>query len=177
MTGASAAHPAHGAAAAPLARLTAALDRCTCWICVALLAAIFVIMILQVTCRYVLGSPLVWSEEASRYLYIWVCYLGAPIALRRGNHIAITLLADQLPARLARMIAVTWQIVAFLFLIELGIQGAILAVRSHSLIAITIPIPWSLIYMAVPISAVLMMLETAEAIWIPRGGPLKEMQL
>ena len=170
-------HPAQGTAAAPLARLTAALDRYVCWVCIALFAAIFVVMVLQVTCRYVLGSPLVWSEELSRYLYIWVCYLGAPVAMRRGSHIAITLLVDQLPPKVVRAIGVCLHIVAFLFLLELAIQGAILAVRSHTLIAITIPVPWSLIYVAVPISALLMMLQTAEAIWIPRGGPVKEVQL
>jgi TRAP-type C4-dicarboxylate transport system permease small subunit len=138
---------------------------------------IFVVMVLQVSCRYVLGSPLVWSEEVARYLYIWVCFLGAPIALRRGNHIAITLFVDWLPAKLSRGIAVFWHVVAFLFLVELAIQGAILAVRSHTLIAITIPVPWSLIYLVVPISAVLMMLETVEAVWIPRGGSVKEVQL
>jgi TRAP-type C4-dicarboxylate transport system permease small subunit len=75
------------------------------------------------------------------------------------------------------MISIFWHVVAFLFLIELAIQGAILTARSHTLIAITIPVPWSLIYLVVPISAVLMMLETAEAIWIPRGSPVQEVQL
>ncbi|HYL79996.1 MAG TPA: TRAP transporter small permease, partial [Candidatus Acidoferrum sp.] len=114
--------PAQGAAAA-LQRLTATLDRYVCWVGIALFAAIFVIMVLQVTCRYVLGSPLVWSEEASRYLYIWACYLGAPIALRRGNHIAITLFVDWLPPKVVRAVSVFWHVVAFLFLIELAIQG------------------------------------------------------
>ena len=176
MSAVSEASSIQGAAAA-YQRLTAALDRYVCWACIVLLAGIFVIMVLQVTCRYVLGSPLVWSEELARYLYIWTCYLGAPIALRRGNHIAITLFVDRLSAKLARGIAVFWHVVAFLFLVELAIQGAILAALSHTLIAITIPIPWSLIYLAVPVSAILMMLETAEAIWIPPAGPVKEVHL
>jgi len=174
MSAVSDTHPGRWAAAASLARLTATLDRWTCWVCIALFAVIFVVMVLQVTCRYVLGSPLVWSEELARYLYIWVCYLGAPVALRRGNHIAITLLVDQLPASLARVVAVFWHLGAFLFLIELAIQGAILAARSHTLLAITIPIPWSLIYLAVPVSAVLMMLQTIEDLWVSRRVPAQE---
>jgi TRAP-type C4-dicarboxylate transport system permease small subunit len=177
MSAAAGDRPASAAAGAPLARLTAALDRCICWLCIGLFAVIFVIMVLQVTCRYVLGSPLVWSEELARYLYIWVCYLGAPVALRRGNHIAITLLVDQLPARAARVIAVTWHVAALVFLLELALQGAILAVRSHTLIAITIPIPWSFIYVAVPISAILMMLQTTENLRAPRRVPAKEVLL
>jgi TRAP-type C4-dicarboxylate transport system permease small subunit len=176
MSAAGEVSPAQGAAAA-LQRLTAALDRSVCWACIGLLGAIFVIMVLQVTCRYALGSPLVWSEELARYLYIWTCFLGAPLALRRGNHIAITLIVDRLPWKMARGISIFWHAVAFLFLIELAIQGAILTARSHTLIAITVPVPWSLIYLVVPISAVLMMLETAEAIWIPPRGPVKEVQL
>ena len=177
MSAASETLPSRGVAAASLARLTAALDRYVCWVCIALLAAIFVVMVLQVTCRYLLGSPLVWSEELSRYLYIWVCYLGAPVALRRGNHIAITLFVDRLHPRVARGISVCMHLVALFFLLALAIEGAILTALSHRLIAITVPIPWSFIYAAVPISAALMMLETAEAIWIPRVGPAKEVQL
>ena len=67
-----------------LARLNAALHRATCAASVALLAAIFAIMVLQIAFRYVLNAPLVWTEEAARYLYIWACYLGAAVALRRG---------------------------------------------------------------------------------------------
>ena len=171
------ARPVQGAAAAPLARLTAALDRYVCWVCIALFSAIFVTMVLQVTCRYVLGSPLVWSEELARYLYIWACYLGAPVALRRGNHIAIRLFVDYLPPRAVRTIGVSTHILAFFFLLVLAIEGTVLTVLSHTLIAITIPIPWSLIYLAVPISAVLMMLQTVEAVWLPRSGPVKEVLL
>jgi TRAP-type C4-dicarboxylate transport system permease small subunit len=116
MSEACKARPVQGPSAA-LQRLTAALDRCACWVSIGLLAVIFVVMVLQVSCRYVLGSPLVWSEEVARYLYIWVCFLGAPIALRRGNHIAITLFVDWLPAKLTRGIAIFWHVVAFLFLV------------------------------------------------------------
>jgi TRAP-type C4-dicarboxylate transport system permease small subunit len=169
-------HPAQGAAAA-FQRLTAALDRAVCWVCIALFAAIFLVMVLQVTSRYLLGSPLIWSEELARYLYIWACYLGAPVAMRRGTHIAITQFIDRFPLRAVRAIGVCLHIVALLFLAELAIQGAIVTVRSHTLEAITIPVPWSLIYLAAPVSAVLMMLQTVEAIWIPRTGPAKEVLL
>ena len=74
-----------------LTRLNAALHRATCVAAIGLLAAIFVILILQIAFRYVLNAPLVWPEEAARYLYIWVCYLGAAVALRRGSHIVILL--------------------------------------------------------------------------------------
>jgi len=153
------------AAAPPLARLTGMLDRVACWICVALFAAILVTMVLQVGFRYVLATPLTWTEELARYLYIWACWLGAPVAMRRGNHIVIAFVQERLPGRIAWLVGLATQAAAMVFLLQLLIQGTILTVKSHSVDAITVPIPWSVIYVAAPISAFLMILLTAEAIW------------
>jgi TRAP-type C4-dicarboxylate transport system permease small subunit len=151
--------------ATPLAWLTALLDRWVCRACVVLFMAILVTMVLQVTFRYVLSTPLTWTEELARYLYIWACFLGAPVALRRGNHVTITFVAERLPRGLSRPVTLGCQALALVFLVQLAIQGAILMVRSHSVEAITLPIPWSAIYLAAPLSAVLMILETVEAVW------------
>ena len=154
---------------APLARLTALLDRWACHACVLLFMAILVTMVLQVTFRYLLAAPLTWTEELARYLYIWACWLGAPVALRRGNHIVITVVSERLPPRLSRIVGLGTQTMALFFLVQLAIQGAILAVRSHTVEAFTLPIPWSMIYVAAPISAVLMLMETIEAAWRTLG--------
>jgi TRAP-type C4-dicarboxylate transport system permease small subunit len=153
---------AGGPSAAPLARLTAALDRWTCRACVALFVAILVVMVLQVAFRYVLNSPLTWTEELARILFIWACYLGAPVATRRGNHVTILFVLERVPKRLARLVGWGIQALSLVFFLELAILGAILAVRSHSVEAITLPIPWSCIYLAVPVSGVLMILQTLQ---------------
>jgi TRAP-type C4-dicarboxylate transport system permease small subunit len=145
-----------------LTRLNAALHRATCVTSVALLAAIFVIMVLQIVFRYVLNTPLVWTEEAARYLYIWACYLGAAVALRRGNHIAITLAVERLPPRLGGAVALGTQALALLFLGALAALGVQLMARTHTIEAITLPIPWSVIYAAAPVGATLMFLQTLE---------------
>jgi TRAP-type C4-dicarboxylate transport system permease small subunit len=159
------------AAAVPsLTGLTAALDRLACWACIALFVAILAVMVLQVTFRYVLNAPLTWTEELARYLYIWACWLGAPVALRRGNHIAIAFVGERIPSGLGRLVALVTQVAALVFLVQLTVQGGILTVKSHSVEAVTLPIPWSAIYVAAPISAVLMILETVRAMWL---GPAR----
>jgi TRAP-type C4-dicarboxylate transport system permease small subunit len=158
------------AAVAPLARLTARLDWFACWTCVVLFVAILLVMVLQVAFRYVLNAPLTWTEELARYLYIWACWLGAPVALRRGNHIAVAFVSDRMPRGAGRITALVTQVAALVFLTQLTIQGSVLMVKSHSVEAITLPIPWSAIYVAAPISAVLMILETVRAMWM---GPVR----
>ena len=157
-----------------LSRLNAALDRVTCGACVALLGAIFVIMILQIAFRYVLNAPLVWTEELARYLYIWACYLGAAVALRRGNHIVIALVHERLPTRLAIAVTLGTQALALFVLSQLVVQGVRLAVRTHTILAITLPIPWSAIYAAAPVAAALMILQTLETVGRTLAGPLRE---
>jgi TRAP-type transport system small permease protein len=142
-----------------LAGLATVVDQWTCALCIALFAAILVVMILQVTFRYALNSPLTWTEELARILYIWACYLGAPVALRRGTHVAIVFVAERLPRPLARLVGLGIQGVSLVFFLQLTILGAILTAKSHSIEAITLPIPWSFIYAAAPISAVLMILQ------------------
>ncbi len=151
--------------AAPLARLTAALDRWTCAVCVALFVAILVVMVFQVTFRYALNAPLTWTEELARYLFIWACFLGAPVATRRGSHVTIAFVSDRLPRGAGRVVGAAVLGMSLLFFLQLAFQGAILTARSHTVEAITVPIPWSLIYLAVPLSAVLMILQTVEVGW------------
>jgi TRAP-type C4-dicarboxylate transport system permease small subunit len=164
MSAGSATARGRGAAVPLLAGLTASLDRIVCRVCVALFVAILLTMVLQIAFRYVLAAPLTWTEELARYLYIWACWLGAPVALRRGNHVTIVVVAERLPGVLGRGVAIGCHLLALAFLGQVAIQGAILAVRSHTVEAITLPIPWSVIYAVAPLSAVLMSLETAEAV-------------
>jgi TRAP-type C4-dicarboxylate transport system permease small subunit len=155
-----------------LGRLNAALDRVNRLACIGIFAAIFVIMILQIGFRYALNAPLTWTEELARYLYVWACYLGAAVALRRRSHIAITLLADRLPRRLARATLLGTHALGLVFLLALVIQGGRLMARTHDVLAITLPIPWSAIYLAAPVGATLMTLQTIETAWqVLRDGP------
>jgi TRAP-type C4-dicarboxylate transport system permease small subunit len=155
-----------------LTRLNAALHRATCLAAIGLLAAIFAILILQIAFRYVLNAPLVWTEELARYLYIWACYLGAAVALRRGNHIAIALVLERLPRPLGGLVTLGTQALALVFLGALTVLGLELMTRTHTIEAITLPIPWSVIYAAAPVAATLMFLQTLESM----GGTLRTLR-
>ncbi|AOY57385.1 MULTISPECIES: TRAP transporter small permease [Desulfococcus] len=46
----------------------------------------------QVFSRYVLNQSLFWSEELARYLLVWLTFLGASSAYRRGMHPGVDVL-------------------------------------------------------------------------------------
>ncbi len=55
--------------------------------------------------RYVLDSPLIWVDELAEILFLWLVSLGAVIALRRGEHMRMTLLVGRLPEKARRMLS------------------------------------------------------------------------
>ncbi|MDO5091039.1 MAG: TRAP transporter small permease [Cardiobacteriaceae bacterium] len=67
---------------------------------VANLAAMTLLVFVNVVLRYAMNSGITLSEELSRILFVWLTFLGAVLALGGNDHVAMHLFADKLPARL-----------------------------------------------------------------------------
>lgn len=59
--------------------------------------AIVIIMGIQVIMRYVFKSSLKWSEEVSRYLFIWLVFIGMSYGVKKGSHMRIDILETFFP--------------------------------------------------------------------------------
>ena len=75
-------------------------------VAVALFAALFLTVLLQVFTRYVLGTPLTWTEEIARYLLIWTTFVAAAYVSARRLHISVDLLVSKLGERGALVVDV-----------------------------------------------------------------------
>lgn len=53
----------------------------------------------NVILRYFFNSGLTWAEEASRYLFIWLIFLGAIVAYRENAHLGVDTLVQRLSIR------------------------------------------------------------------------------
>jgi TRAP-type C4-dicarboxylate transport system permease small subunit len=69
------------------------------WLIITIVAVLAAILIAAVFYRYALNNAIAWSEEGSKYLMVWLTFLGAPIALRQAAHINIDLLVKLFPPR------------------------------------------------------------------------------
>lgn len=83
------------------------LDRGLAAVTGALLAALTVVVTFQVLGRYVpfIPRPL-WTEEVARLLLAWMVFLGAAVALRRGEHFLIDVIPRRVDARVGRALQV-----------------------------------------------------------------------
>ncbi len=111
----------------------------------------------QVIARYIFGAPLIWSEEAARYLFVWMSMFGAALAVRQGAHYALTALAERLPPAAQRAAGVVCILVAAAFLLVLLVTGIEEMMQAHLQDAATLPMRMSLPYAALPVGAALML--------------------
>lgn len=74
----------------------------------------------QVFMRYVMHSPLTWSEEAARITFVWLTFIGAGLAFQRRENLRIQILPDALPLK-PRL----WLRLA-MYLVEVAFMGLVL---------------------------------------------------
>ena len=66
------------------------------WLSVLSLGGMTLLIFGQVLFRYVFKTPLAWSEELARFLFIWMTFVASVMAARRGQQIKVDLLVDGL---------------------------------------------------------------------------------
>ena len=60
----------------------------------ALVLAEVCILFAGVVSRYLLDSPLFWTDELANFLFLWLSMLGVVVALRGDGHMRLTTLAN-----------------------------------------------------------------------------------
>ena len=61
------------------------------------LVAMTVMVFGNAVLRYGFDTGIVFSEEVSRYLFVWVIFLGSIVAMREGSHMRVDFLLLKLP--------------------------------------------------------------------------------
>jgi tripartite ATP-independent transporter DctM subunit len=122
-----------------------------------LIGAITVLVTFQVFARYVLNDTPPWSEELCRYLFVWVSFLGACVAMRRAAHLGVDSLVVRLPAGVREVLrhAVTALVAVFVGLLVW--QGAALvpAMAGQRSPSMGISLQW--VFVAIPVAAGVML--------------------
>ena len=81
------------------------IDRIAGGAIIAAMAAMVVVVSLQVLLRYAFNTSLDWAEDMARLLFVWSIFLAIPLGVKQGSHIGIELLIIHLPS-LARTFSI-----------------------------------------------------------------------
>ncbi len=131
------------------------------WVAGILIAGGLCTMLYQVFLRYILNVSTTWQDEVSRYLVVWGALIGSAVAIRDNEHIKVEILYQFLPKmakRITNLFANLVMLVFFAFLIIFGFilvkNKFISGQASYSGFKLWI------IYIALPLSGILMFLQT-----------------
>lgn len=76
----------------------------------------------------VFRKPLVWSVDMAQLLFIWVCFIGADLAMLNDKHIGVDMLTNLMPERVRKGVKLFSNVLAMIFLGLIAAYGAYLAV-------------------------------------------------
>ncbi len=82
------------------------------------------ILFAGVVSRYLLDSPLFWTDELANFLFLWLSMLGMVVALRRDGHMRLTTVANWVPPHIARWFAAVAALVVITFVLEILLPAA-----------------------------------------------------
>jgi TRAP-type C4-dicarboxylate transport system permease small subunit len=134
------------------------LDAAERYLLAALMALVSLLLLTQVVTRLAGTSAFGWVEEAARYLFIWLVFLGSGFAVRHGGHI----MADILRPKSNHVLAKCWLVVleAILAAVSLGLlwYGGWFASVSSNTSMVSLEMSMAYRSAAVPVGAAIMLL-------------------
>ena len=118
--------------------------------------ALILLTFFQVSSRYVFQAPITFSEEMGRFLFIWMSFLGAAIAMKHDKHIRLDVFHGKIRPALRHLFDVSVFLLILCFSVLVCAQGLKLSAATTRQIAPVSRIPMAYMYLIIPISAFFM---------------------
>ena len=142
-----------------LQRFGNALQRCTEVAIMVLMAFLVVVVVASVFFRYILISPLTWSEEVGRYVMIWLGFLAASIAVRKGLHVGLDFVVQWVRPGVAAWLRGLARAAMAGFLLIVMVYGFALVTNLWEQYSPVMDIRMTWPYLAIPVGSLLMLVQ------------------
>ena len=117
--------------------------------------AILMLLMVSVVCaqialRYLTYQPVAWTEELARLLFIWLCLVGAAEGARRSAHFVVDFVPRKLGGPAGRLLRGSLKLIEASLYIIIAFAGAQILATVHNQQSVTLEIPMSIVYGAIP---------------------------
>ncbi|OBW95677.1 C4-dicarboxylate ABC transporter permease [Gallibacterium salpingitidis] len=132
------------------------------WLGGILFLIVFVILIAQIVARQVFDSPLIWSEELARLLFVYVGMIGIAMGIRSQQHVFIDFLTNMMSEKLRKIVFSFAQFLIFVSIMlffHFGVR--LLKGASFELVSLGISEKW--LYASLPFLSLLMLVRFLQA--------------
>lgn len=130
------------------------------WLLALMLAVTFATLCLQVFSRFVFQIPVTWTEELSRYLMIWIAFIGASLAVRHQQLIRIEVILSFLPRGMQVAVQLAAALVTLVFCAVVFYYGLELIEVVKIQTSPALHVPMSIPYSAIPVGCLLIFFNT-----------------
>jgi len=139
-------------------------EKCVANFCLASLVAI---LGLQVFFRYILQTGLSWSEEISRFSFIWFVYISGSLAVQKGTHIRVTAGVQLLPQEMRKYVHVLADLIWLIFNVVVVVSGILLVMNMlyYPMYSTSLYISLAYMYLVIPLAHVMMIYRIMEGYW------------
>ncbi|GEN23649.1 TRAP transporter small permease [Halomonas cupida] len=130
------------------------------WLLALLLLVMTVLIFWQFFARFVVGKPLFFSEEIARFAMIWLTFIGAGYAYRKGLLISVDIVLEYAGPRLATVMRVLIILCSLSFALILVHYGFNLVERVSHQIAPSTRVSMMWPYLAVPLGGLVIVVNS-----------------
>lgn len=146
-----------------------------------IIAAIAFVVLVVVTfggviMRYILGNPLIWSEEVQLWCFLWMTFFGAGAAFRYGSHVAVEIIYERLSESLKKKVTIINYIITMAILAYVCVLGGDLLALMLKIGKTTsiLRVPYWFINAVIPLGAVIMMVSVTYATFFKKEVKVQE---
>ncbi len=127
------------------------------------------IAFINVVARYIFDASLVWATELTVFLFLWSVFFAAAYCFKKDAHIAVTIILDIVPSKLAKIMLLISHTITLIFLATVsyfGYEYLLLVIDLDERSIDLWDMPMWVIYSAIPISFAFAAYRVAERIYI-----------
>lgn len=154
-----------------------ALIRFVEWVLVVMFGIMAILVFGNVVLRYGFNSGIVFSEEVSRFLFMWLTLIGALIVMKDHGHLGMNSLVSRLGERgqrICRFLADSLTLACCLLLVHGTWKQVIIGMDDHAPVT---GIPMGIVQSALLISSIGMALVLAYGLWRLVTGRMSKEEL
>ena len=110
----------------------------------------------NVVARYVFDASLTWASELTIFLFLWSVFFGAAYCFKKDAHIAVTIVLDLVPTRIAKAMLLISHTITLVFLLAVSYYGL------QYILQVVVPLdersidlwdmPMWIVYLVIPVS-------------------------
>ena len=111
-----------------------------------MLVVMIALVFLNVILRFFFNSGLVWSEEVSRYVFVYVIYIGAIVAMKENAHLGVDTLIKNVPEKVKLVLFILGRLVIITVMAVLVKGSYAMVIQSMTAKAAATGLPLSFVY-------------------------------